>query len=322
MRRFRLFPGLALAAVLVSLGCRAQTPPPAGAELARRIEIQVRSTLNLPEEYSIAVGQRTRSEFPGYDQLPITFSKGQASRTLTFLISNDNKQLIRFDKIDLTKDPASGVDIAGRPYRGGKDAKVTIVVFDDLECPFCSRMHRELFPQTIARYGDKIKIVYKDYPLPAEMHPWAMHAAVDSACLASQNSDAYWNYVDFIHDHHSEMTGDAKATPAEQVARANETLDRLAREEGKKSKANEKKLDACISAQDTKSVVSSMHEGDIVGVEGTPLLLVNGEKINGWVDTDVLWPVIDRALKDAGVPGPPPAMPAPANAEASGVRGQ
>ena len=298
-----------------SIGCRAQSPP-AGAALTRRIAVMVRSQMNLAPQYAISVGTRGKSEFAGYDELPVTFSLGQASRTIPFLISTDDRTLIRMDKIDLTQDPALQVSTAGRPFRGGADAKVTIIDFDDLECPFCARTHRELFPQTLARYGDKVKIVYKDYPLPAELHPWAMHAAVDSNCLAGESSDAYWNFVDFVHDHHDDMAGDTKNLPLpEIVSRAEAALDRLAMEEGKKVHADEKKLQACISAQDTKPIAASLHEGESVGVDGTPLMLVNGEKINGYVDLDVMWRVIDQALKDAGVAGPPP-VPPPAAAPA------
>ena len=63
------------------------------------------------------------------------------------------------------------IDLAGRPVRGNPDAKVTIVNYDDFECPFCSRMHSTLMSEILPQYGDKIKIVYKDYPL--SMHPWA-----------------------------------------------------------------------------------------------------------------------------------------------------
>ncbi len=72
--------------------------------------------------------------------------------------------------------------------RGNPNAKVTIVNYDDYECPFCSRMHATLMQEILPQYGDKIKIVYKDYPLP--MHPWAQHAANDANCLARERSRA------------------------------------------------------------------------------------------------------------------------------------
>ena len=66
--------------------------------------------------------------------------------------------------------------------------------YDDFQCPFCSRMHETLFPQFYKEYSDRVQIIYKDYPL-AEIHPWAIHAAVNANCLAAQNRDAYWDFV-------------------------------------------------------------------------------------------------------------------------------
>lgn len=285
----------------------AQTP------LDRRIEILVRGQMNIPAEYTMTVGQRAKSEFSGYEKLPITFAHNGASRTLDFLISNDNKTLLRMDKMDLSKDPASLVNIANRPFRGGADAKVTIVNFDDLECPYCARMHHELFPTTLARYGDKVKIVYKDFPL-VELHPWALHAAVDANCLAKQNGDAYWDFVDQTHDHGSDISG---PEDKHNLSASDAALDKIALDDATKHSLDLKAIHTCLSAQDTSTVKASIGEGTDLGVDATPTLYVNGEKVSGAEGTDVLFPVIDRALLDAGVTPPPPetspTKPAPTN---------
>ena len=107
-----------------------------------------------------------------------------------FLLSKDGKTLVRFTKIDLTKDHLRGDDGEdhpdGRPVRGNPDAKVTVVNFDDFECPFCARMHTTLMSDIFPEYKDKIKIVYKDFPL-VQIHPWAQRAANDANCLAAQS---------------------------------------------------------------------------------------------------------------------------------------
>ena len=72
----------------------------------------------------------------------------------------------------------SKIDIKDRPIRGAKSAKVVVVNFDDFECPYCSQMHKTLFPDILKEYADRVTFVYKDYPL-AEIHPWAIHAAVE-----------------------------------------------------------------------------------------------------------------------------------------------
>ena len=82
-----------------------------------------------------------------------------------------------------------------------------------------------LFPVTIERYKDKVRFVYKDDPL-TEMHPWAMQAAVDANCIAAQNSQVYWNYVDYLHSHGQEVNGEDR-----DVKKSFAALDRIAREE-------------------------------------------------------------------------------------------
>jgi protein-disulfide isomerase len=278
--------------------------PAADKQLNDSIEMQIRVHMNIPGDYGIKLGARTKSDFPGYDKLPVTFSHNTATQMVEFYISADNKTLLRMNKIDLSQDP---LNVKGRPYRGGADAKVTIVNFDDLECPFCARMHRELFPETIARYGDKVKIVYKDFPL-LELHPWALHAAVNANCLGAQNADAYWSFVDQVHDHGSEITGETRNLSTSDAA-----LDKLAKDEGAKHKLNAAALDTCLSAQDTTKIKASMVEGSGIGVEATPTLYINGERLEGAEGTDKLWPAIDRALQQAGVtPAPPPAAKPPA----------
>ena len=98
------------------------------------------------------------------------------------------------------------------------EAKVTIINFDDLECGYCARMHQELFPATLEHYKDMVRFVYKDDPL-TEIHPWAMHAAVDANCLAAQSTDVYWTYVDYLHAHGDEVNGDG-SRPEEELRHA------------------------------------------------------------------------------------------------------
>lgn len=292
-----------LLALCLTAGCKAQTDSGGAANLAanRRIEVLIRSQFNVPQDYSVAIGARKPSNISGYDDLPVTVSHGSRSQVISFLISTDGKKLARLETFDLTSDPASNIDLSGRPVRGNPNAKVTIINFDDLECPYCARMHQQLFPSTLARYKDQIRIVYKDFPL-IEIHPWAMRAAVDADCLAAQNGDAYWNFVDYLHSHSQEVTGADR-----DVAKSNAALDRIARQQAATGKLDAQKLDACLAKQDESKVRDSLKEASSLGLEGAPALFVNGERINGAVPEDQLWAAIDRALRAAGVQ--PPAMP-------------
>lgn len=296
--------------LLICLGCVAQSAPP---DLARKIEHQVRSFYSVPAEVRVNVGGITpNSEVPGYDTVAVTMDDGQGKqKEYKFLVSKDRNTLLRVTKFDLTKDPfaetMSKIDISGRPTRGAKSAKVVVVNFDDFECPFCSRMHATLFPEIFKEYGDRVMFIYKDYPL-AEIHPWAIHAAVDANCLAAQNGDAYWDFADYIHANKAEV--DSQKTPAARL----DTLDKMALLQGQKHNVDIPKLQACVKAQNEDAVRASMKEADGLGVDATPTMFINGQKIDGAVPISQVRAALDAALKDAGQPVPERAAQSPAPA--------
>ena len=285
--------------VVVCLGCIAQSASP---DLTRKIERQVRSYYKLPPEVLVTVGMPSPSpDFPNYDSVVVTVDSEGKKQDLTFLVSKDHSSMMRLTKFDLTKDPLaetmSKIDVGGRPTRGAKASKVVVVNFDDLECPFCSRMHQTLFPEILKEYGDRVTFIYKDYPL-VEIHPWATHAAVDANCLGAQSGDAYWDFADYIHANQHEVNSEKTSG-----ARL-EALDKLALLQGQKHNLDVVKLQSCIKAQDESAVKASMKEGDGIGVEATPTLFINGEKVDGAVPISQVRAALDRALKDANLPVP------------------
>ena len=297
--RTRFFFGCLL--LLLVAGCKAQDSP-LNPKVDRRIEILVRSQLNVPQDWRVDVGPRSKSDIAGYDAVPITFTSStdaNKKQTLNFLISRDGNTLARLSKWDISKDPSEMISTDSRPVRGNPQAKVTIINFDDLECPYCARMHAQLFPDTINRYKDQIKVVYKDYPL-IEIHPWALRAAIDANCIAIQNPTAYWNYVDYLHTHGDDITG-----PDRDPVKSAAALDKIARDEGQRSKLDTEKLNACLTKQDDSVVRASLKEGDALGVDGTPTLFINGERLSGALPESQVWLSIDRALKAEGVTPPP-----------------
>lgn len=270
------------------------------------MELLVRSKYNVPQDYSVTVGTPSPSSITGYETLPITIGHGEHSSVVNFLLSTDHKTLARMETFDLNNMAALNIPIDGRPIRGNPDAKVTLINFDDLECPYCARMHQSLFPATLDHYKGLVRYIYKDFPL-TEIHPWAMHAAVDANCLAAQDGTAYWNYVDYLHAHGDEVTGTDR-----NLSRSFATLDRIARQQAATSKLDAAKMDACLAKQDETSIKAESAEGDALGIDGTPALFINGERVSGAIPRDQLWMVIDRALRAAGEqpPAQPPAQPA------------
>ena len=82
--------------------------------------------------------------------------------------------------------------------------------------------------------------------------------------------------------------------------------------QGQKHNLDAAKLQACIKAQKDDAVKASVHEGEALGVEATPTMFVNGEKMDGALPIGELRAVLDRALVQAGEPAPvhPAAAPA------------
>src|SRR5579863_652527 len=296
--------------MLICLGCVAQSAPP---DLARKIEHQVRSYYNLPAEVKITVGAITpSSDMPGYDSVGVKLDGDGKQKDYSFLVSKDRNTLLRVTKFDLSKDAyadlMSKIDVKGRPVRGAKDAKVVVVNFDDFECPFCSRMHQTLFPEIFKEYGDRVTFIYKDDPL-TEIHPWALHAAVDANCLAAQNGDAYWDFADYVHANKGEV--DKEKTPEARF----DAVDKMTLLQGQKHNLDGAKLQACVKAQNEDEVRASMKEADGLGVNGTPALFINGQRIDGAVPISEVRAALDTALRDAGQPVPErgPSTPVPAS---------
>ncbi len=303
------FRALIFALTLAAIGCHAQTPAETSRdlspELARRVEVLIRTKSSITPDYDIHIGPRTKSSMPGFDEISVTFSTaGKTSKPVAFLLSTDGKTLAQLTQYDISKDPKLLVSGDGRPARGGPaNAPVLIVGFDDLECPFCAKMHAQLFPALTERYKNQVHIVYRDFPL--DQHPWAMRAAIDANFLGAVSPTGYWNLVDYIHAHAAEVGGEEKS-----LAKANDTLDSLTREEGKRQKVNADALNACLTKQDDTAIKASVKLGESLGVDSTPVLFINGEKAEGALPLEYVYRMIDNALIGSGqTPPPPPAAP-------------
>jgi protein-disulfide isomerase len=294
LSRLLILLSLALLSV-IGVNCASQPKP---TDIAAKIERQLRATYKLPQEVPVVIGPLSPSpEWPGFEAFTATIGEGERKQDFPFLLAKDHKSLVRVNRIELSDDPYGDVmrkiDVRGRPVRGAKQSKVVLVAYDDLQCPFCTMMHQILFPELLKEYGDRVTFVYKDFPLPN--HAWANHAAVDANCLAAQNQDAYWNFVDSVHASQREING--KATQELRLAE----LDRIAMQQGTDHKLDAASLQACVKAQNDAAIKASVHEGESIGVDSTPTLFINGEEMSGGVaPLPRLRAALDRALKNTG----------------------
>lgn len=172
--------------------------------------------------------------------------------------------------------PVFDVNIKDAPFKGKADAKVTIVEYSDFQCPFCSKASVTI-GELEKKYGNKIKVAYKNYPLP--FHSQARLAAEAALCANEQNSKLFWK----MHD----------AMFADQSKLDKENLIATAKKIG----AKEADFKSCLEATKHKAVIDSdMAEGQKLGIKSTPTFFINGKLVSGAQPIDVFSEVIDEEL--------------------------
>ena len=163
---------------------------------------------------------------------------------------------------------------ASDPVRGRTDAPITIVEFSDYQCPFCARVNPTL-AKVRETYGDKVKIVFKDFPLPN--HPEAPKASEAAHCAAEQKK--YWE----MHD----------AMFANQRTLQVPSLKQTARAIGLDGGA----FDQCLDSGKYAATVREGKElGEKMGVNSTPTLYINGRALIGAVPFENFKAIIDEEL--------------------------
>ncbi|MGH9704667.1 MAG: thioredoxin domain-containing protein [Candidatus Acidiferrales bacterium] len=167
------------------------------------------------------------------------------------------------------------VSAEGAPARGPANAPVTIVEFEDFQCPYCKAVQPTL-KQILSHYGDRVRLVYVDYPLES-LHPAAFQAHQAARCAGEQ--DKFWEYHDLLFKN-------APAANAEQ-------LDAYAKQAGMDMAA----FKACLSSGKYQSAIQKDEEqGNKLGVEGTPAFFINGRMITGARSFDEFSLIIDEEL--------------------------
>jgi len=173
------------------------------------------------------------------------------------------------------------------PSRGPADAPIVLIEYTDFQCPFCGRVQPTL--ETLReRYGDSIRMVFKNLPLA--MHQQAQFAAEASLCAGDQ--DGFWPMHDWLFANHTAIS--------------RETILAQATEQGLDVDA----LNACLDeGTHAAQVEADMKEAGSFGITGTPGFVVNGRILTGAQPLENFIKVIDDELRRAGLPVPEPKAP-------------
>lgn len=170
--------------------------------------------------------------------------------------------------------------------RGSKDAKVFIIEYSDLECPFCKSFHPTA-QQAVDDYGGEVAWVYRHFPLDT-LHPKARTEAMAAECAAELGgNDGFWEFADKVF----------AVTPSNNGLNLDD-LPKLASEVG----LDQDKFKTCLDEEKYKDKVEAQYQSGVTaGVTGTPSNFIMNDKGEVWglpgaVDAATLKSTIDEAL--------------------------
>jgi len=249
---------------------------PAVDDAARaKLIVYVQKKYKLPETLQIGVKELSFVDDSCYRKLEFT----SASQTRPFhleLVASPDLRFLTRELLDSRIDPveearrraemiAAKLAGADAPSLGPKNAPVTLVLFSDFQCPFCSQMATGLMREIVPSEGDKIRLIFRQFPLA--MHPWARAAAEATACARAQDDKYFWPLHDYIFAHQREITMENMAAKlSEQAAQ----VDRA-------------RFQTCIENKETASKVDEdVKFGNEMRVTGTPTLFINGQRVSGF----------------------------------------
>jgi protein-disulfide isomerase len=202
--------------------------------------------------------------------------KIEAQKALFFKSLRSNAKVVTY----LKPPPVFRTEIsfAGEPFRGSEKAPVTIVKFEDFQCPFCKQIQPTV-NALLSRYDGKVRLVHKDLPLES-LHPQARQAAEAARCAHEQGK--FWEYHDKLYATAPKASADDLKSYAKDVG------------------LNADSFDRCFASGKYKEVVQrDLNEGAQLGLTGTPTFFINGREISGNQPSEAFEAIIDEELARA-----------------------
>jgi len=234
-------------------------------------EIEVFYKSNKPR---IAVDlDKVREQIRGY----LHNQKVEAQKALFFKSLRSKAKVISY----LKSPPIfrAELSVAGEPAKGSEKARVTIVKFEDFQCPFCKQV-QPTFNELLARYNGKVRLVHKDLPLES-LHPQARQAAEAGRCAYEQRK--FWEYHDKLYANSPKASADDLKSYAKEIG------------------LNVDSFDRCFASRKYKAVVQQdLNEGAQLGLTGTPTFFINGREISGGQPLEAFTAMIDEELAGEG----------------------
>ena len=262
---------------------------PVHADPQAEIVQHVREQFKIPDAVSLSVGPFRDSDFPNFLAMTVTAEKGNQKQTQDFYITKDNHTLVLGNLYslgqDLKREALRTIVTTNQPTQGPAHAPVTIVEYADLECPMCSRLHAFLEKELLPKYGDKVRVIFKEFPL-VQIHDWSLMAAIANECVYEIKPEAFASYRSLIFENQA-------ATNATNVR---DTLLGYSDQVG----VDRVKLAGCLDSKASlPRVGEGAREAKRLQVQSTPTCFINGRMLLGFPSAEAYYKAVDEALKEA-----------------------
>ena len=179
-----------------------------------------------------------------------------------------------------TTPTATNADFQGIPasrWEGPANAKVTVVVFSDFQCPFCERFYTDAYKQIKSQYVDTGKVRFAFAHFPLSFHPNARPASNAAECAAEQGK--FFEYHNKVFENQASLSDTSYKQWAQDIG------------------LNATQFNSCYDSKKYDAVVDTeLALGQRVGVSGTPSVFVNGKLIVGAQPFSAFKTAIDAAL--------------------------
>jgi len=271
-----MFRAIAFTILTVFTLWSAETTPAKKSALDKAtLEAYVRHVFVWNSQVKVEIGDPKPSPMAGFSEVNVHASQGAASADETLYVSKDGQKIVRGSVFDVTQNPfkpqLDKLHTDLQPSMGTPGAPVVLVLFSDFECPYCKEEAKALRSNLLATYPKEVRLYFKEMPL-AQIHPWAMPAAIAGRCIFKQNPAAFWDYHDWIYEDQGNVTADNLKSKVLEFVKGRE-IDAL-------------QLEHCMDAKATQPEIDkSLAEAKSLGVGGTPTVFVNGRLLTGQAAT-------------------------------------
>jgi protein-disulfide isomerase len=248
----------------------------------------VREQFKVPEAASLSVGPFHNSSFPNFWATTVAADNGKQKQSQDFYITRDNRVLVLGNilnlGLDLRREALRTIVTTSQPTQGPAHAPVTIVEYADLQCPSCARLHEFLEKELLPKYGNKVRVIFKEFPLP--MHDWSETAAIANQCVYEIKPEAYAPYRTLIFQNQSTTN----------AANLRDTLLGYAGQVG----VDQVRLAGCLDSKASlPRVEEGRNEAKRLEISSTPTCFINGRMLLGYPSAEAYYSAVDAALKEA-----------------------